>query len=367
MPFLHRDLFDSHIHREFSRALKTAAFMPSRLPFLVRAVRDQVKAAKLRSHHAQAGLDVPPLLIASITKRCNFNCAGCYSKVLHQDPEEEMSPEHFEELLREATDLGISIVMLAGGEPLTRRELLEIAARFPHITFPVFTNGSMIDEDYALFFGKNCNIIPVISIEGGQQQTDLRRGYGTFEAFRDAAWVLNRNRVYWGISITLTNDNYDLALSRNFARDINSLGSRLFFYVEYVPIDREGVSLVLSPSQKDALSSKVETLKHDLQALFIAFPGDEDQYEGCLAAGRGFLHINPSGRVEPCPFAPFSDADLRCSSLKDVLASPLLAKIRSQHQLLSEGLGGCALWANRDVIEDMLSFEELPGKVLTTE
>jgi len=355
MRFLHRDLFDSHIHREFSRALKTAAFMPSRLPFLVRAIRDQERAARLRSRLAKEGLEVPPLLIISVTRRCNFNCAGCYSRILHHDDGEEMSPERFDELLLEATELGISLVMLAGGEPLTRKELLEIAARHQHISFPIFTNGSLIDEDYAAFFGRHPNLIPVISVEGGQHETDLRRGYGSFDAFKDAAWVLDRHHVYWGVSITLNRENYELALSSHYARDINRLGSRLFFYVEYVPVAAESLHLVLNDEQKQALGEQINRLKQDVSALFIAFPGDEEQYGGCLAAGRGFLHINPSGRVEPCPFAPYSDADLRCSSLKEVLASPLLAKIRSQHQLLTEGVGGCALWANRELIDQMLS------------
>lgn len=354
MPFLHRDLFDSNIHREFSRALKAAALMPSRLPFMVRALRDQTKAARLRSQHAKSGLEVPPLLIVSVTRTCNFNCSGCYSRQLHQDCGPEMDAGRFDEVLSEAGELGISIVMLAGGEPLIRKDLLDVAARHTGITFPVFTNGSLIDESYAAFFGRHPNLIPVISLEGGERETDLRRGYGTFDAFRDAAWVLNRNHVWWGVSITLSSQNYDVALSPFYAKDINSLGSHLFFYVEYVPVEPDSIHLVLNQSQKDALHDRVEELKQSVNALFIAFPGDEQQYDGCLAAGRGFLHVNPSGRVEPCPFAPFSDADLRCSSLREALASPLLAKVRSQHQLLTESLGGCALWANREALEEML-------------
>lgn len=358
MSFLHRELFDSHIHLEFSQALKIAAYMPSRLPFLVRAVRDQNKAARLRAQHSKAGMEVPPLLIVSITRHCNLNCAGCYSRYLHQDSGEEMGPARFEELLVESAELGISIVMLAGGEPLTRPEILEIAARHPHITFPIFTNGSLIDESMAAFFGRHPNLVPVISVEGNQQETDLRRGYGAFDAFRDAAWVLNRNHVYWGVSITLNSENYELVLSRPYAKDINSLGSRLFFFVEYVPVEEGSQHLVLDSRQKQEMDELIKELKKSIDALFIAFPGDEDQYGGCLAAGRGFLHINPSGRVEPCPFAPFSDADLRCSSLKEVLASPLLAKIRSQHHLLTEGLGGCALWANRELVSQMAGEAE---------
>jgi MoaA/NifB/PqqE/SkfB family radical SAM enzyme len=88
-------------------------------------------------------------------------------------------------------------------------------------------------------------------------------------------------------------------------------------------------------------------------AMFIAFPGDEEQYDGCLAAGRGFMHINPSGKVEPCPFAPFSDTDLHFNTLREALSSEFLAKVRKNHHLLKEGKGGCALWANREWLRNL--------------
>jgi len=40
-------------------------------------------------------------------------------------------------------------------------------------------------------------------------------------------------------------------------------------------------------------------------ALFVSLPGDEEKFGGCLAAGRGFIHINPEGKVEACLFFSF--------------------------------------------------------------
>ncbi len=45
--------------------------------------------------------------------------------------------------------------------------------------------------------------------------------------------------------------------------------------------------------------------------MFIEVPGDEDEIGGCLGAGKGFIHISAEGDVEPCPFAPYSDMNLR--------------------------------------------------------
>lgn len=326
---------------------------PRRKSFFIKAMFNQKTAAGLRKRQAKSGLEVPPLLIISITRRCNLNCAGCYSKLLHLDEGAELEVNRFREILAEATELGISIILLAGGEPLVRREILEVAAMFPRIIFPIFSNGLLLNADYAAFFAQNSHLIPVISLEGGKAETDFRRGEGVYHHFSSVIQELNREEVFWGVSLTLTAQNIDMVLDKDYAKQMIDKGCRLFFFVEYVPVAEGSEDLLLSEDQKASVQQRVDSLMHDLPGVFIAFPGDEDQYDGCLAAGRGFMHINPQGRVEPCPFAPFSDTDLRYASLREALASEFLAKIREQHHLLVEGKGGCALWANREWVREL--------------
>lgn len=107
-------------------------------------------------------------------------------------------------------------------------------------------------------------------------------------------------------------------------------------------------------SKKESLLSVRDSFRKKYPALFIAIPGDEDEIGGCLWAGRGFVHINAAGDVEPCPFAPYSDANLRNMSLKDALQSDFLKRIRENHGRLSEAKGGCALWAEREWVRSLL-------------
>ena len=107
------------------------------------------------------------------------------------------------------------------------------------------------------------------------------------------------------------------------------------------------------------LLESVENFRSNYPALFVAFPGDEEQFGGCLAAGRGFVHVNAAGDVEPCPFAPYSDVNLRRTSLREALASPLLGEIGRNHDKLVETRGGCALWANREWVQSLLADGKL--------
>ena len=89
-------------------------------------------------------------------------------------------------------------------------------------------------------------------------------------------------------------------------------------------------------------------------ALFITVPGDEEEIGGCLSAGRGFIHVNAEGDVEPCPFFPYSDTNLMDMSLKDALQSEFLKRIRENHEQLSEAKDGCALWAEGEWVRFLL-------------
>lgn len=354
----YRKLFDNNILKLFKKALQMGWKQPGSLGFYARALWHQKEAASLRKINLAQGTEVPPLLIVSITSRCNLNCAGCYSKLLHRNEEQEMDAERFRSIMAEADDLGISIIMLAGGEPLIRKDILTVASDFPKAIFPVFTNATLLDEYYLDFFSSYPHILPIISLEGYGEETDSRRGEGVWDRFNIQRPALKKRGLCWGISFTLTSTGYDLLLSEDFLREFIADGCRIFFFVEYVPVAENTLPLVLTASQKQDLETRVENLMRKLPGLFIAFPGNEEQYGGCLAAGRGFLHINPAGYAEPCPFAPITDVNVREMGLRAALKSDLLAKVRENHHLLTEGEGGCALWANREAVQKLISSSE---------
>ena len=255
--------------------------------------------------------------------------------------EAELSDDRFMEIFSEALGLGVGIILLAGGEPLLRRKLVEGASKFKGILFPLFTNGTLIDEAFMETIAQG-SIVPIFSIEGEERETDGRRGQGIHAgAFR---WMeeMRKRRMMFGASVTLTSENSGTVLNQVFLERLGSTGISVLFIIEYVPVSPGTDSLVVSARQR-ALLRDIE--QHaDLPFPIVALPGDEEAYGGCLAAGRGFVHLSPEGRIEACPFAPFSDRDVAVTSLEQALKSPLLAEIREHHGELTETKGGCALW-----------------------
>jgi MoaA/NifB/PqqE/SkfB family radical SAM enzyme len=343
-----RSRLDRGIAAFFFDALKVTFGHPAWWRIAIRLFLNQRAAAKKRSSWLEQSVHVPPFVVLSVTSRCNLRCAGCYANALHQKKGPELSIERLGVILAEAEGLGVSSVLVAGGEPLTRSDIFDVTKRFPRMTFPLFTNGTLLDQTLVKRLREQRHVIPVLSIEGNRLETDNRRGEGVFTQIESSMRLLRKGGLFFGCSITVTARNYSLATSREWIERLYRSGCRLFIFVEYVPVEAGTEDLILSEVQRRFLIETAADMRKKFHALFLAFPGDEDQFGGCLAAGRGFVHISPTGDLEPCPFAPYSDRNVSETSLKRSLGSPLLEKIRQNHGKLHETAGGCSLWTERE-------------------
>jgi len=339
----------------FKDALRITMKSPLQAYYFLRTVRWQKKASKVRANWRQEGIYVPPIVIFSITNRCNLHCKGCYAQALHQLPIAEMSEDRLRSIITEAHELGISFMVIAGGEPLVRQEILNIAGEFPDIIFLIFTNGLLINDQALVRLKKQKNTVPIISLEGYEADTDERRGKGVYEQLQRIIEKLRSKNIFFGTSLTLTRSNFADITDTQFIKRLTGLGCKLFFFVDYTPISEETRDWVLTEEQKDSVMEIVKSLRKKFMALFISIPGDEEEFGGCLAAGHGFVHISAEGDLEPCPFAPYSDASLRDKPLKEALKSEFLKAIRDNQEQLSEGQSGCALWEKRDWVQSLLT------------
>jgi MoaA/NifB/PqqE/SkfB family radical SAM enzyme len=354
----YRKSFNAAIGETFAQAVRIIAAEPALVIPGTIILNHQKKAAAVRRQHEREGLLVPPVMIISITMRCNLACAGCYMHGRSEKPREEMSPEVLASVADQAADLGVSVIVIAGGEPLVRREeIFRMAKAHPRVLFPVFTNGLLIDETIAAAIAECRNIVPVISFEGFRGETDGRRGTGVYDRLLAVCSLLKYRTVFFGCSVTTTRRNFDHVTGDAFVRQMTGAGARVFAFVEYVPMAPGTQDLVLTREQKKNLQAVLADYNRKVPALFIGFPGDEDQYGGCLAAGRGFVHVSPSGSLEPCPAAPYSDTNLAAVPLREALQSRLLARLRSEPEILTESEGGCALRANRAWVEGLIGHE----------
>jgi len=138
----------------------------------------------------------PFIAEVDITDRCNLRCKHCYH---FQEKEQTGDKADFDEWKKRFKQLyksGIRVIMLMGGEPLLRPDVVKLAdSIFPFVE--MITNGTVSlpkNYDHRIF----------VSIDGGRETNDSIRGEGTFDKVVEN--VRNDRRVVF--NMTLLESNY---------------------------------------------------------------------------------------------------------------------------------------------------------------
>ncbi|MGW8113952.1 radical SAM protein [Caproicibacterium sp. NSD3] len=335
---------------------------PKESLFMAAFARSSKAGTSRRKELEAQGHHIPPFLIASISSQCNLHCKGCYARsngtCTEDSPAGLLSSKDWQRIFEEAESLGIGFILLAGGEPFMRRDVLEKAGDFSDILFPIFTNGTLLNESSLTLLKRCRNLIPIFSMEGEQEKNDLRRGDGVYQKVTGAMETMKKEHLLFGVSVTVTTQNLTEVTEDKFLQDLESRGCKIIIFVEYVPVTEDSRSLAPGENERAYLSSRLAMLRNsDFSPVLISFPGDEKSSGGCLAAGRGFFHIDPRGDVQPCPFSPYSDQNLKGITLLQALESQFFKDLRQHDVLKDEHAGGCVLFERRNQVEEILQSE----------
>ena len=168
--------------------------------------------------------------------------------------------------------------------------------------------------------------------------------------------LMRKKNIIFGASLTFTKGNLSNLISDEYIDQLHDLGCKVVFYIEYVPMNEDTIGLAPSDAERQLLSKELNRLRQEYpDVLFMSFPGDEKESGGCLAAGRGFFHINSHGGAEPCPASPYSDINVRDTSLMEALNSNLFKSLRDGGILMDEHEGGCVLFEHKEEVERILN------------
>ena len=298
---------------------------------------DERRAAFTTEH----GFEPPGFLVISPGQRCNLRCTGCYAGRVTSSAQ-SLDYETLSRVVREKTELwGSHFTVLSGGEPLMYQSrgkgVMDLAAECPDNYFMFYTNGTLIDEHAAVRMAELGNLTPAISVEGMREETDARRGKGVYRQILRALACLRDAGVPFGISVTVTRHNADLALSDRFIdRYFEEEGAVYCWIFQYMPIGRSyALDLMVSPEQRVDMFERMSRLIEERDVFIVDFWNSGPATNGCLAGGRpnGYFHIDWNGTVTPCVFFPYSTDNIeevyrRGGDLNSLLMSPLFESLR---------------------------------------
>jgi len=311
----------------------------------------------------ELGVEVPFTILIDPTEACNLRCKGCWAG--QYDPA-NLPLELIDRVLREAKELGIYFIVLSGGEPTLYPHLFELASRHPDMAFMFYTNGTRIDDSFARRLVEVGNMTPAISLEGGREFTDARRGEGVFDRVMEAMDALRGAGAIFGFSVTVTRHNVEHVFADEFIDLMVEKGAFYGWSFHYVPIGRDpSTDDMITAEQRAWLAERVPYLRQTKPVIVMDFWNDGEYTNGCIAGGRRYFHINASGDVEPCAFVHFTTHNIRDVSLKDVLRSPLFRAYQKMQPFHDNMLRPCPIIdapsALRDIVGETGARPSHPG------
>jgi len=247
-----------------------------------------------------------------VTDNCNLRCKHCYhfqgkADIKTQDLQKSVWEKRFNELYKQ----GIRVVLLVGGEPALRPDVLMLADK----TFPlvyIITNGTIKVPD-------KFNHRIFVSIDGLPKTNDSIRGNGVFS--RVMKNYSEDKRVI--INMTLTTENYNeledvarIAEKNGFDGVVCNICAGLSdFSSSMVVSEKERAALIREMKRVNALHPK-RFLMTKAMIKWYEYP---DHRDAC-AWGDKALHFDVSWNKRRC----FSNADCsNCGCLAGSFQTPM--------------------------------------------
>ena len=326
------------------------------------------------------GFDRPYVISWNLTYRCNLACEHCYldaggtplvTSENFADRSELGTEECFTVIDEIAAFAPECLTILTGGEPLLRRDILEIVQRAAErgLWVVVGTNGVRITENVARRLAEAGARGLSLSLDAldPDRHDRLRRVRGAWQNTVEGAEILNRAGLPFIVQTTAGAHNLgELDAIAEFAHD--RLAAKVWNLYFLVPTGRGQFVSDMTPTQYDEVLASLYRIQrkydrrmlvnakcapHYIKTVLENVSAETDPkirtYSGGAGgcpAGTHYMGIRPNGDVTPCPYLPMFAGNLRNARLTDLWTSSGLFNDIRRRSSLGGTCGACEMNAH---------------------
>ena len=284
------------------------------------------------------GKRVPISGSLELTFRCNLRCQHCYVAHGHYGilGQQELSTSEIQRIIDEVVDAGCLWFLITGGEPLVRRDFLDIYAyaKRKGLIVNLFTNGTLLNTRIADYLAEWPPFRVEITLYGATQETYERvTGIPGLYArcMRGIELLLERGLPLNLKTMLMTLNQHEIQDMRAFA---DSLGVPFRYDAMLnAGLDGDGrpTSLRIPPEEVVQLDLQDQGRAEEWRSFIqrtkgYQYPGDNLYVCG---AGERSFHIDPYGRLCLCMMVRYASYDLRSGSFQEGWGQ-FFPQIRSQ-------------------------------------
>ncbi|MCF2641829.1 radical SAM protein [Roseburia hominis] len=301
------------------------------------------------------GCNVPWAILLDPTSACNLHCTGCWAA--EYGNKLNLTFEEIDGIIEQGKAMGIYMYIYTGGEPLVRKkDIIRLCEKHSDCIFLCFTNGTLIDEEFADEMLRVGNFVPAISLEGFEEATDGRRGNGVYAKATKAMELLRKKKLFYGISACYTSANFESITSEEFFNKLIEMGAYFIWYFHYMPVGNDASpELLPTPEQRKETYRRIREYRSTKPLFAMDFQNDAEYVGGCIAGGRRYLHINANGDVDPCVFIHYSDSNIREKTLLEALRSPMMMAYHDNQPFNKNMFQPCPMLENPDKLRKMVA------------
>jgi MoaA/NifB/PqqE/SkfB family radical SAM enzyme len=310
-----------------------------------------MRSVQKHKRRLKRGEFFPPFLYVSVINSCNLRCQGCWVDVAAK--QSKIDVEAMDRLITEAKAMGNSFFGILGGEPFMHGELLEILGKHRDVYFQVFTNGHFITEDVANELRRFGNVTPLISVEGSEIVSDVRRGReNVFSQSMAGIEACLKHRVMTGVCTSLCQTNFDL-LSEKWLDRLIEMGVFYTWFHIYRPVGPDACpDLALTPEQQLEARKFVVEMRAKKPIIIVDAYYDGEGRALCPAATGFTHHVSPWGDIEPCPIIQFAKESIHDDRpLKETFNNSEF--LRDFRELAASSTRGCIVLERPDLLREL--------------
>lgn len=284
----------------------------------------------------------PPFWMLSLTDQCNLHCQGCW--VTSQQPPRLLSIATLDQIVKTANQQGSFFFGLLGGEPLLYTGLWDWIGQHPDCYFQLFTNGTLLTQEIAQIMKRLGNITPLISVEGLEDVSDIRRGgSNVYQRTMEGIEHCQKAGLITGVATSVCQSNFAQVVNEKFVQDLIRAKIHYVWYYIYRPMGaRATPELALTQTQILQLRQFLVNIRLHAPIMVVDAYWDEQGRALCPGAVGLSHHIGPGGDIEFCPVLQFAQETVTETSdfLSTIAHSQFLQQIR---QFCNTKTYGCVL------------------------